>query len=996
MFRVGASIAGLVGCCLTVAAHAAVVNVGPTTVTSFQTPWYMDPSDNQNGGSGGIVPSTIIDADGAARLRGDRTRFVAGNQFLNAPVPGSNLGLIGNLTEFKFTWAVTAYGSGPVPVNTSPALRVHCYDPALGHTVQFIWENGAQAVQENVVLGTPYTSGFFGAPGASNVHVFTTGFGNGLYDAGGVLIPGSASDLPFNTLRSMLSPTTYIMGISLGVGSYNGFLTPFVSYADHVKITIAGGIDEEYNFVNAGGTGLSLTTQDACIGGTDQLVVHIDLQDADDLVVGGQFFLHFDTAALQFVSATPATFPSPFTQEIFESVSGGDIDYAVGVAPGAAGVVAGRMATLTFNRLTNACTQPGLVTFRPGHLPPTRVTNNLAQAITPLTESGLGAVTLDASAPIIVCPPGITVNADAGLCTAVLNNNEPFDASPPLGNLQAPGVYYTDRYAPAGFVSASFMGDSRLKHSISTADSFGNRPPSYQSTFYNTQGRKLDIDMPVGQTLGIDLYIDPTWIGGTPAVRRADLWATGFDGTNAISSFPIMGFASNDPADESNPIPASPTPRWRIWDDINGVWINLLTPPTAGWHRLEITLTSSSLVYKLDSVVAQTLPNSNTVRFGNTILQAYNFGNAGHPVGFNYDVYWDNLTVGPRGPVVVDNCSSGVSLTFTRSDNAALTLQDPFPSGVPTTVTWTAVDACGNTSMCQQTVTVNAFNTLNATVQLAGVSPGTYTRAVTFNLYSNAPMCHVAYTTCQTMTFVNGTGTANIDVPCGSGPYSCITASDRLHTLRRTDETFHIAGPVYVANFTGYVVIPMMPPTYGNSLIGGNINEDDFIDILDFGGFVGQFGFNFGTASTTCSTLPLHADFSGDGVVGAADFSFIQTQFLFQREPDCCGGNVIAPPGQQGGPTLRISSEELVHRDMADLRVADLNHDGWLDSGDVAAFLNGARPCAADLNRDGVLNSLDFFDFLTGFFASDADYNNNGQTSSDDFFMFLNDFFNGC
>ena len=45
-----------------------------------------------------------------------------------------------------------------------------------------------------------------------------------------------------------------------------------------------------------------------------------------------------------------------------------------------------------------------------------------------------------------------------------------FDASPTLSATQAPGVWYTDRYAPAAFEMAVFDGGNRLKHSISTAD----------------------------------------------------------------------------------------------------------------------------------------------------------------------------------------------------------------------------------------------------------------------------------------------------------------------------------------------------------------------------------------------------------------------------------------------------------------------------------------------------------------------------------------------
>ena len=54
-------------------------------------------------------------------------------------------------------------------------------------------------------------------------------------------------------------------------------------------------------------------------------------------------------------------------------------------------------------------------------------------------------------------------------------------------------------------------------------------------------------------------------------------------------------------------------------------------------------------------------------------------------------------------PIIGDNCLTN-TVSVVRSDG--LTLADPFPVGT-TTVTWTVTDAAGNSSSCQQTVTVN-------------------------------------------------------------------------------------------------------------------------------------------------------------------------------------------------------------------------------------------------------------------------------------------------
>jgi hypothetical protein len=76
---------------------------------------------------------------------------------------------------------------------------------------------------------------------------------------------------------------------------------------------------------------------------------------------------------------------------------------------------------------------------------------------------------------------------------AAVQADQTFDFNTPVvtGATQAPGVWYTDRYAPAGFSSPDFFdGDNRLLHSISAADSATNRPGAFSSAFYNTQGRK--------------------------------------------------------------------------------------------------------------------------------------------------------------------------------------------------------------------------------------------------------------------------------------------------------------------------------------------------------------------------------------------------------------------------------------------------------------------------------------------------------------------------
>ncbi len=278
--------------------------------------------------------------------------------------------------------------------------------------------------------------------------------------------------------------------------------------------------------------------------------------------------------------------------------------------------------------------------------------------------------------------------------------------------------------------------------------------------------------------------------------------------------------------------------------------------------------------------------------------------------------------------------------TIINDYNLTADASDTYPSGT-TVVTWTVTDTCGNESVTTQDVTVNAVNDLAVDVQLFSVFEDV-TRCITFELFAcpgGTPDAVVE----EDITFTAGVFSGTIEVPCG--PYTCITARDTLHTLRRTDEgtldggDFAVAGTIYVSDFT-------TSGTTDDSLIGGNLNDDLYIDILDYGIYVGQFGDNPG-ADTLCTATGPHADINGDGSVFAADFTYITNNFLEASEANCCAVLLAGrqrPPGVVAGPVSRISIAELARRGMAELALGDLNHDGWLDTSDVVAFLNGARP----------------------------------------------------
>ena len=87
------------------------------------------------------------------------------------------------------------------------------------------------------------------------------------------------------------------------------------------------------------------------------------------------------------------------------------------------------------------------------------------------------------------------VNVDRPLTLQSYAGTGDFASAVNLCATQASGCWYTDRYAPGVFATASFGGGSVLQHGVRVADSAANRPSGYSSAFYNTQGRKLDTNL---------------------------------------------------------------------------------------------------------------------------------------------------------------------------------------------------------------------------------------------------------------------------------------------------------------------------------------------------------------------------------------------------------------------------------------------------------------------------------------------------------------------
>jgi len=247
-----------------------------------------------------------------------------------------------------------------------------------------------------------------------------------------------------------------------------------------------------------------------------------------------------------------------------------------------------------------------------------------------------------------------------------------------------------------------------------------------------------------------------------------------------------------------------------------------------------------------------------------------------------------------------------------------------------------ASDTCGNVGSGAFLVTVLGVNEWAISVELQPVfADGPVTRCISFEFWK-CPATAPLATLDAELTFVNGQATAVLlTAPCGS--YDCITARDKRHTLRRT-ATPAIVGTQYVASFTGN------PATGGDWLIGGNLNDDKWIDILDYGIYAVEYmNHALPGADSACGLTGFHADINGDGLVTTGDFPFIQINFMKGHEANCCGQPGADEPSDA---VTRISRAALTALGLAELAAGDLNGDDWLDVQDIAAFLSGVRPQA--------------------------------------------------
>jgi hypothetical protein len=231
-----------------------------------------------------------------------------------------------------------------------------------------------------------------------------------------------------------------------------------------------------------------------------------------------------------------------------------------------------------------------------------------------------------------------------------------------------------------------------------------------------------------------------------------------------------------------------------------------------------------------------------------------------------------------------------------------------------TTVTWTAGGLTG--SACY---TVENYQVMELSVALEGV------------VAANSRTLEIAsggFTGTATQSLSDTATTVSVQVPVeAAGAYDCVSVKDAAHTLRST-ATVSVTGTVYAASLV---------------LEQGDSNDDNTVDILDFGMYVADFGTGVATNA--------RSNFDGNASVNTTDFAFISANFFQVGSAGCAGAGGVAGDG----PMDRVSVAQLRKMGYGDLAMADLNRDGWVDTADMALWMQGVRPegDAGDANSGG-------------------------------------------
>jgi len=272
---------------------------------------------------------------------------------------------------------------------------------------------------------------------------------------------------------------------------------------------------------------------------------------------------------------------------------------------------------------------------------------------------------------------------------------------------------------------------------------------------------------------------------------------------------------------------------------------------------------------------------------------------------------------------VTPNGGSGETATLIDSSGSAFHYQWQVTSSTPNgvaTINATVTDSAGNES----TAPAKHFNVnksrIAVTLELENASVGPIQRWIKFQLGgTGGSVGSVAME--RLVTFVGGIGTVTLENISNAGAWSRLSAKDEQHTLRRSITLGGGADYQFTADFTGAA-----------RLTGGDITNDNLIDIRDFGLFAGQLG----TSPSLATKWPVkNADIDCGGSVWTEDFTYISNHFLLAGDAQVAGTAAQSASLPMSSITLyqlsRIMGSGAIK--------ADLNLDKVVDIRDVKLLM---------------------------------------------------------
>lgn len=571
-----------------------------------------------------------------------------------------------------------------------------------------------------------------------------------------------------------------------------------------------------------------------------------------------------------------------------------------------ASVEAAEAAAVAATRATDNCDTPTVTAVTVGTC---RATIKVKAADTSGNSSYVTYYTrIDGEAPVLTVPADISVNADAGLSTAAV------DPGMATATDNCTGTYF-DGFEDANWEPELtwFAYGSSVNKVVSnpegitakSGDFFGAiTPPAtgYTGTFTRLGGFTKTFGS--GFKASLDVYIDLSDLKVADGTYGWDLSTAVCNQNGEHRRDFVFHVAAYGPgkvyvaaSNNSNSAPRK---------DLESLDHAEITE--SGWYTFEWNFRDDgSGVLAVDFVLRNATANqvwTNTRSNASDLIDTVVGGNGYMWFTFLSTDYLaiDNASLNqPETPVV----------TGARSDGKAL--GDPYPIG-DTTITWTANDRCGNTSAKTQTVTVKDKYTANVTLQIEGAHSGSTTRIVALTFGSSGGD-KVEKPAAMEVEFTNGVASFDVDIPVGYS-WTCISAKDLQHTLRK-QASMGIVGTEYKADIT---------------LIGGDLTNDNLVDILDFGVFAGQFGDNY---KGPYPFTQRDADITGDGLVTSAEFTFIQSKFLQRGDAECTAGAGGQAAGQTSIGLIQMAREIGMQNAIA----SDQNMDRVIDMKDVNLFI---------------------------------------------------------